>query len=57
MGGKYGQEYRYATHITKVFVKRTKLFLECWYKAHIDNEFADKAFDYFSLVPQLKLAS
>ena len=29
MGGKYGQGYRYATHITKVFVKRTKLFLQC----------------------------
>ena len=28
-GGKYGQGYRYATHITKVFVKRTKLFLQC----------------------------
>ena len=28
MGGKYGQGYRYATHITKVFVKRTKLFLQ-----------------------------
>ena len=28
-GGKCGQGYRYATHITKVFVKRTKLFLQC----------------------------
>ena len=26
MGGKYGQRYRYATHITKVFVKEQSYF-------------------------------
>ena len=31
MEGKHGQGYRCATHITKVFVKRTILFLQCGY--------------------------
>ena len=31
MEGKHGQGYRCATHITKVFVKRTILFLQCSY--------------------------
>ena len=29
MGGKYGEGYRCATHMTKVFVKTTILFLQC----------------------------
>ena len=29
MGGKYGQGYTGATHMTKVYVKRTILFLQC----------------------------
>ena len=29
MGGKYGHSCAGATHMTKVFVKRTILFLQC----------------------------
>ena len=38
MGGKYGEGYRCATHMTKVFVKTTILFLQCGYILYLPGD-------------------